>query len=378
MNPFFVKMWKLGVICMKLKEETASRLKWIIIIVVTTLGVYLGFRYLLPLILPFLFAYFLAWIIRPVTEFLYRKLKIPRIIGGSVTLLLLIALVGTGIFYLCNMLLKQAIAFIKNIPIYMDLIADKLDNICGNCDKMFGLNDGFMKSLVDEHFNKTINRVKSNIMPQLTEHTVTITIGIIGFLGIMLIIFVSAVLIVKDLPAFTQKYKDNNFYQDIHTVTAKLSDAGIAYLRSQLIIMIIIAFLCVLSLTFLKNDYALLIGVGIAIMDALPILGSGIILVPWSIIMLINGNIFAAAILITTFLVCQIIREILEPRLIGKRIGIKPLFTLVAMYIGVKLFSIAGFILGPIGLIIIITILKVISDKSKESTQESTQAGNTV
>ena len=82
--------------------------------------------------------------------------------------------------------------------------------------------------------------------------------------------------------------------------------------------------------------------------------------------MLMNGNIYAAAILITIFLVCQILREVLEPKLIGNRIGVKPLYTLISIYIGVKLFSIIGFILGPIGLVIIITVYKVVNEKTQE------------
>jgi sporulation integral membrane protein YtvI len=249
--------------------------------------------------------------------------------------------------------------------VYLTILADKIDYICKGCDEMFGLTSGYVRSLVDDNMTQMINRVKTNIMPRITEQTISFTIGLIGIIGIMLIIFISAVLIVKDLPAFHERYKTNDFYHDIHRVTQKLADAGIAYLRTQLIIMSIVAVLCVLGLTILRNDYAVLLGIGIAIADALPIIGSGIILVPWSIIMLINGDIFSAAILITTFLLCQVIREVLEPKLIGSRIGIKPLYTLVAMYIGVKLFSIAGFILGPVGLIIIITIIKVVNEKSK-------------
>jgi len=91
------------------------------------------------------------------------------------------------------------------------------------------------------------------------------------------------------------------------------------------------------------------------------------ILIPWSIITLINGNIYAAAVLITTYLICQIIREVLEPKLIGSRIGIKPLYTLISMYIGLKLFGVAGFILGPIGLIIIITVIRMQNEKEPMS-----------
>lgn len=352
---------------MRLGEESLVRIKWIVIVIATTVGVYLGFRYLLPLFLPFIFAYFIAWMIRPVTEFLYRRLKVPRMIGGSIAILILTTVTSTGIYYLLKILIKQAIAFIKNIPIYFNILAEKLDNICKGCDKLFGFSNGYARAIVDDNMMLTINRLKNDIMPSITQRTITLTIGTVGFIGIMLITLVSAVLIAKDMPIFHQRYKENSFYQDIHKITGKLADAGIAYLRSQVIIMSIVAVICVLGLTILKNDYAFLIGVGIAIMDALPILGSGIVFIPWSIIMLISGNIYSAAVLITIYLICQIVREVLEPKLIGNRIGIKPLFTLISMYIGVRLFSIAGFILGPIGLIIIITIIKVVNEKSQES-----------
>jgi sporulation integral membrane protein YtvI len=351
---------------MKLWGEGSYRVRWFLTIAAITVGVYLGFKYLLPLIFPFIVAYFLAWIIRPVTEMLYRRLKIPRIVGGSFSLILLLAVFGTALCMLVNILIKQAFAFIKNIPIYLNLIADKLDSICRHCDKFMGLDNGTMRSVVDDNILQTIDRVKTNVMPRLTERTISMTISFITFTGVILIVIVSAILIVKDLPGFHERYEKNEIYKDIHKVTVKLSEAGIAYLRSQLIIMSIVAGICILGLYLLKNEYAVLIGVGIAIMDALPILGSGMVYIPWAIITLINGNIYTAAILITIYLLCQIVREVLEPKLIGNRIGIKPLFTLIAMYIGVKLFSIAGFILGPIGLVIIITIYKVINEKAGE------------
>jgi sporulation integral membrane protein YtvI len=280
-------------------------------------------------------------------------------------LLVLVVVFGISICLLINILIRQSIEFIKNIPIYLDAMADRLEEICKHCDKFMGLSDGTMRAMMDDNITQTINKVKSNIMPQLTEHSIGIGIKVIAFFGVFLIIFVAAVLIAKDLPEYQKRLENNALYQDIHKVTEKLSEAGIAYLRCQLIIMSIVAVICFLGLTLIKNDYAVLIGVGIGIMDALPILGSGLILVPWAIITLINGKIFEAAILITTFLVCQIIREVLEPKLIGNQIGIKPIFTLIAIYMGVKLFSFAGFFLGPIGLVIIITIYKVIMEKSE-------------
>lgn len=347
-----------------MKEEHTSKLKWFLTLAGITIGVYLGFRYLLPLIFPFAVSYFLAWLIRPVTETLYQRAKLPRMLGGTLSLVLLIGVFGTAFYLLVRILVREAIALLRNIPVFLNLIADRLDKISGQCDRFMGYEDGTMRSIIDDNLISGYDKMKSNVMPKLTEHTISITVKTAAFMGIALIVLIAAVLIVKDLPDFHKRYDDNQVYRDIHKVTSKLSEAGTAYLRAQLIIMVITAGICVLALIFIKNDYAVLLGVGIAVMDALPVLGSGIALIPWSVIMLVNGNILAAAVLMTAYVLCQIVREILEPKLIGNRIGIRPLYTLISMYAGLKLFGIAGFILGPIGLVIISTIYHTLYDKS--------------
>lgn len=352
---------------MKLWEGANGRVKFFINFTIIVLGVYFGFRIILPLIFPFVIAYILSWIVRPVTEFLHNKLKLPRLLAGSASLLLLFIILSTVIFYLGNILIKQSFNFIRNIPAYLSILAGKLDDICSNCDKFFGLAAGSVRATVDEYMLKIVDKVKTNIIPDLTTRTFQFAISAVGFIGILLIIFISAALIIKEMPELKSKYRHTDIYRDISKVTTRLADAGIAYFRTQLIIMVMIAFCIVTGLVLIKNEYALLLGLGIALLDALPVLGSGMILVPWSIIRLLNGNIYAAAILITTYLVCQIIREVLEPKLIGNKIGIKPLYTLISMYIGLRLFGVAGFILGPIGLIIIITIIKVLNEKASVS-----------
>lgn len=352
---------------MKLWERDRFHLKLIITLFIITITVYLSFRYLLGLILPFIFAYFLAWIIRPVTELLYRKIKMPRLIGGTISLLLLYAVFGTAFIMLIRILIKEAIAIIKNMPIYLNLIADKLDYICNHCDKMFGFDGGTARKFIDDHFQQLLDNAKSRLMPEITQHTFSIVMGIMGFVSILLIVFIAAVLIAKEIPAFREKFERNGIYMEIHKVTKSLSEAGMAYLRSQLIIMLIIAVICVIALALLKNDYALILGLGIAVLDALPLIGIGLVLIPWIILSLIQGNMYVAAVLFTTLLICNIIREILEPKLLGNKIGIKPLYTLMAIYAGFKLFGVAGFILGPIGLVIIITIYKAIYNKEPQA-----------
>ena len=349
---------------MKFWEDMNERVKLFTKLLVITLGVYIGLRFILPLILPFIFAYLLAWIIRPSTEFLYRKLKIPRAIGGSVSLVVLIFIIGSGLFYLGNLIIKQAVNFARSIPVYLNILAGKLDNICSSFDEILGLTAGSARDSMDDNILKMVDKVKTDVIPGMTAKTINLAVNIIAFVGILLIILISSILIIKEVPELKRKYENHALYTDINKITARLADAGVAYMRAQLLIMIFVAVCCVTGLVLIGNEYALLLGVIIAILDALPLIGSGMVLIPWSIIMLINGNIFAAAVLITVYLLSQIIREVAEPKLIGNRIGIKPLYTLISMYIGLKLFGIDGFILGPVGLIIIIAILKGINDKA--------------
>ncbi len=344
-------------------EGMNERVRLFFKLLIITLGVYLSFRFILPLIWPFLFASLLAWVIRPSTEFLYRKARIPRTIGGSISLVVLVYIIGAALLYLGNLLIKQAFNFARSIPAYLSILAGKLDNICGNCDEVFGLTAGSARAAMDDNILKMIDKVKTDVIPGMTARTLNFTIQIVASVGILMIILISAVLIIKEVPELRKKYEKSNLYTDINKVTARLADAGIVYMRAQLLIMVFVAVCCVTGLVIIRNQYALLLGILIAILDALPLIGSGMVLVPWSIIMLINGNLFAAAVLITVYLLCQIIREVTEPKLIGDKIGIKPLYTLISMYIGLRLFGIAGFILGPIGLITITAILKGVNDR---------------
>ena len=133
-------------------------------------------------------------------------------------------------------------------------------------------------------------------------------------------------------------------------------------MKSQSIILFIIAVVITVGLLLMHNEYAVILGIGIAIFDAFPVVGSGVILVPWALIKLFNGDYYSAAILITVFAIAAFLREVLEPKLFGKELGLKPIYILIAVYVGAELLGLAGVILGPIGL----TILKAANEQIKE------------
>ena len=120
-----------------------------------------------------------------------------------------------------------------------------------------------------------------------------------------------------------------------------------------MILIFIVSVVCVTGLLIIRNPYALLFGIAIAIFDAFPVVGSGSILVPWAVFHVLGGNMMEAAILVTIYVITLLIREVLEPRLLGNCLGISPFYMLISIYVGVKVFGIVGILLGPIGLIMI-------------------------
>jgi len=174
----------------------------------------------------------------------------------------------------------------------------------------------------------------------------------IGAISSLFIFFLSVLLILLDdkMPAVRGRLRP--FVQ-------KLRGAGLAYLKAQSLLLFIIAALLALGFYFMGNAYAILLAIGIALLDAFPVLGSGMVLIPWAVLSVIGGRYYDAAIVTTLFCVVTFLREILEPRLIGKEVGIKPLYLIISVYAGIELFGIGGVILGPVSL----TILKAVREE---------------
>lgn len=348
----------------QVKEENGrliNKKKYILTLIGTTLGVYLLMKCILPLVVPFIFAYLIAAALLPLTRFLERKLRIPKTITGGILLFILLITLGCALFFLLRNLINQIVALLTNLPVYQASIMNIVDSICINCDGMLGLMEGQTRGFVDNHISSVFTTIQSRILPTISQHTLLIVVKIIGFTGSIIFLVVASLLMIHDADAIKKSYSKLLIYEDIRAVKEKISNAGIAYFRAQIIIMSIVATINVSGFVLLKNQYALLIGIAIALIDAFPVLGSGIILVPWAMISLFSKDIFDAAILMSIYLLCQLVRQFLEPRLIGNKIGIHPIFTIMAIYVGIQLFGIMGFILGPLSLVTIRAIVEVIN-----------------
>lgn len=342
-------------------NKKPNKRKYILAILGTTLGVYLIMKCILPLVVPFVFSYLIAAALLPLVRFFEKKLKIPKTISGGILLVILFTVFGFLLFFLLRNLINQIVTLLTNLPVYQASIMNIVDSLCVSCDGLFGLMDGQTRGFVDGNINSLFLNIQHNILPSISEHTLYLVIKIVGLTGSIIFLVVATLLMIHDVDAIKKSYSKLLIYEDIKCIKQKIFNAGIAYFRAQLIIMSIVSIINVGGLLILKNKYALLIGIVIALIDAFPVLGSGIILVPWAIISLFSKDVFNAAILMSIYLLCQLVRQMLEPRLIGNKIGIHPIFTIMAIYVGIQLFGLLGVILGPLALVTIKAIVEVVN-----------------
>ena len=326
-------------------------------IIAVTAGVYLGFRYALPLLAPFVAAYFIAGIVRPVASFLYHRLRIPMSVGGTFGVLLLFCILGAGAFFLARLLVEQVMRIIENYGGYRDEVQEAAERLCCRVDGWFSLKSGTAGRLMDTGISRIGEMMSENVLPVLSRRSVAVFGAFVYGISGTIIAFVASVLLLSDREKYAERYRNSSVYSEIKQILDRLSAAGVAYLKTQGILMLLIGIVCTVGFLFIKKDYALLLGIGVAVLDAFPVLGSGLVLVPWAIISLLKANYFHLAVLAVMYLLCVLVREGLEPKLLGNKIGLPPLYTLMAVYVGVKLFGALGVILGPFGLVLIRAIV---------------------
>ncbi len=333
--------------------------------------VYVGFRYLLPLFVPFLLAYVMAVLLRKPVRFLKQRLHIRPAIGGSILLVLLFMVAGGGIVYAVKVLLQQFVSLATNYESYAVEWNEYLEAACGYCDSMLRLERGSTFSVLSDGLDGIVLFFQEELVPFLTKNSLKAAVSVTELAAAVVLIFVSVLLFLTEMVGgreTAEAAKEEKEQPILHflerewsEVRRELSGAGIAYVKTQAILILLVSITCSIGLALIKNPYAMLFGVAIGIFDAFPVLGSGLILVPWAVISFLRGRIFAGAVLLTLYGICQFIREYLEPKLLGGKMGIRPIQSLMAVYVGYELFGIPGLFLGPFGLVMVKSLWRVSS-----------------
>lgn len=321
---------------------------WIKLIGIT-LTVYLVFRYILPLVIPFLLAGIVAVVLRPVLRFGREKLHICEKWFAPVLLLLLSAATTIFLSFVLVILCKQASNLVRQLPGYEKEMICQTKNICDGIDGMTGVKKGRTYSYVCEEAAVIFKNMSNLFLSKATGMASSGLVKIASFFFSLFVFLVAAWMFMID----RKSPWESMWMKKIHPYYLKLKETGFSYIRAQLIIISVVSTLSTIGLYLAKNPYALLFGICIGLLDALPLIGSGTILIPYALFCFFQGEVVSALILIGVFIATLLVREILEPKLLSNCFQAKPVVMLMSIYVGMGLFSVAGLILGPLGFIII-------------------------
>lgn len=335
-----------------MKGLQSYKLKRLLIIIGITAAVYLVLKYLLPLVIPFLFAYWLAKLLAPMALHLEKHLHLKRTIGTGILLFLLAAAAAGFCYLFAESMFTQLKELSANSERYLQEADRWLQERLCVIEETFGMLDGSLLRFVQSTWEQTWESLRADLLPRLFMNQAYPMVILFSELGALLLVMVTAtILFVQEGDGMAKRLHENTFGVETLKLMRRLDCVAGAYIRTQLIIILCVLAMCVCVLMLLRQPYSIVIGSMIALVDALPLFGSGSVLIPWCIVSLLTGSYVRAAALFTLYLACYFTREFLETRMMGKEIGISQLATLAAMYVGLKLFGLAGLILGPIGLI---------------------------
>lgn len=318
------------------------------ITVATLIILYLSFKFIVPVFFPFLISAGIALLMHPLFHKYSKRLHIsPTILSIGFTILFF-SLTAAIIFFLGRALLNELKSLTENIAYYENSVNCCISSLCSSIGNLTGINAADIESSVFSCFQKFIDNFQNNISSNIFSQSFSYMKILISLITLCFITFISFVLWVKDYDTIQSAVRESSCYAFLHKIYVDTKQLLGTYLKAQLIILLVICTICVIGLFILKNPYALLLGIGIGLMDAMPFLGTGCVFIPCSIFHLFQADFFYAAVYLTLYLITALSREILEPRLIGNKFGIPSILILIAIYTGIELFGLAGVLLGPL------------------------------
>lgn len=344
----------------------------------TALAVVLLCIFLLPRCIWFFMPFILGWLISliasPVVRFFEEKLKVKRKAMTAVVIVAVLAAVVLLVYMLIAKLVREGVNFINELPNIWNAILAELNKVGANLQGIYDRMPADMQATIDD-----IILESGNYMSSMLGKTELPSFEAVGnaakqipdiFLGVVMCLL-SAYFFVADkgyMAAAAEKFVPTSVRYHFDLIRRSFRNAVGGYFRAQFKIECWIYILLVIGLMILGVDYAFLVAFGIAVLDFLPVFGTGTVMVPWAVIELLSENYRMMFGLIAIWLIGQLVRQVIQPKIVGDSIGMDAIPTLFLLYIGYRVAGVLGMILAvPIGIIVVNLYEEGVFDTTRQS-----------
>lgn len=326
-------------------------LRFFIILMYCALGVlalWLTFNFALPALAPFIIAFLLAKLIEAPVNFCTTRLRFPRALSSGLWTVIAFGGVGTGVYYLFYALFREMSDFLKSLPntkVLISQISDYVSNMSINI--LDALPEGIREFALTS-FESLINELLSNakvLLTSLGSFAASALGSVPSVLLFIIVVLAATFFLSSDYPNLRKTIFDklpkkwSTMYSKVRVQSVKTL---FSYIRALGIVWCVTFIELTIGFAILRLDYVLVLAFFISFIDVLPVFGVGTVLIPWAVVELILGNFPLAIGLAVLYGVIVVIRNLIEPKIVGSQIGLNPLVTLLSVYIGLKFFGLLG------------------------------------
>lgn len=331
-----------------------------LLVIALILFLFLALPKLLGFFMPLIIGWVVSLIANPLVRFLEKRVKLVRKHSSFIIIFTVIILIVAIMIILTLLIVKEAKELADNLPVIIENAGRQFTQMTDYISERTRT----LPHSVQNAIHNTIAGIE-NYMNNLTDNNSAFPVERVGIYAMnvaegflyAIITILSAYFFTAcrdELTAGFRKHLPESVINYWRLIYNNFKAAFGGYFKAQFKIMLILIVIMFAGFEILQVSYSFLIALGIAVLDFLPVFGTGTILWPWALIDVISGNYIRAVSLVAIYLICQIIKQVLQPKMVGDSIGLHPLATLIFLFIGYKLYGVLGMIIGiPVGMVLV-------------------------
>lgn len=343
--------------------------KNILYVILLLLGLYIALK-LSIFYMPFLVAFIISLIIEPAIKFIMTKTRLTRRTSSIIIFVMVSVIILGSLTWILITLFSESSSLLQGLNDYFDKAYIQFQKLMESFqfDKIHLSNEilNVIQNSTGDLLETASNWIRSSLTGLINLVTSLPSIAICVGISVVALYFicVDKIYILDQVEHHLPKVWVRKIGRHLKDLIQTLG----GYLKAEAMLILVSFVISLIGLYILQFagfniKYPLLMALFIGFVDALPILGSGTVMIPWAIICAINGDINLGIAIVVLLIIMSVARQILEPKLVSKNIGVHPIFTLIAMYTGFKVIGIMGLLIGPIVLIIFKNIFASLIDQ---------------
>lgn len=315
--------------------------------------VYFFLEYITPLVAPVLVAMLFVTIFGPKLQRIQQKLHVHRQIGAVILLLVFGIIVFVILWLLFTWIAGSLPGWLQEMEGLGSKLEEVFRSLCNMGSRLTGMETDYLEETILKRIGESTDYLQQQVLPNVLSGSVKYVKEMVAVGAFLLLFVIATVFLAKDYDAIMNKMLNKQECHVLLEVICGIIRYIATFVKAQAVIMAITGSICAVGLSLGGVPSGIFWGILAGVLDALPLLGTGIVLIPLGIVQLLSGAYWKALLCIGLYVACIFVRELLEPKLIGGKMGVPPLLILVALYAGLQLFGVSGIIKGPLGFMLV-------------------------